>query len=186
KTAGLPAEVRRRITLIEADVLGSDWPNDFDLVLLGGNCFYELASAAEQESCVARASAALKPGGCVYVDNNHMEGTLDADWRTPGVRHGRFPTGTCADGTRVEGTTETVWFDAAMRLCRYRRTVTISHPDGRTVKHEYVQENHPPSAGEVRTWLESHGFVIAGLFGDRAGSPYDDASPRAVFFAVKG
>ncbi|HUV38997.1 MAG TPA: class I SAM-dependent methyltransferase, partial [Planctomycetota bacterium] len=68
KTAGLPAEVRRRITLIEADVLASDWPNDFDLVLLGGNCFYELASAAEQESCVARASAALKPGGCVYVD----------------------------------------------------------------------------------------------------------------------
>ena len=37
KVARLPQDVQRRITLIRADVTGEPWPQDFDLVLLGGN-----------------------------------------------------------------------------------------------------------------------------------------------------
>ena len=45
KIGRLPQNVQKRITLTEAGVVASAWPGDFDLVVLGGNCFYELASS---------------------------------------------------------------------------------------------------------------------------------------------
>ncbi|MDY7011866.1 MAG: class I SAM-dependent methyltransferase, partial [Planctomycetota bacterium] len=72
KIERLAPEVQQRIVLYQADATTGTWPDGFDLVLLGGNCFYELSSATEQEGCVASAAAALKSGGCVFVDNNHM------------------------------------------------------------------------------------------------------------------
>ena len=77
KINGLPEEVATRITLIEADVVTVQWPKGFDLVILGANCLYELATPDEQEGCVASAAAALNLRGHAYLDNNHMEGELD-------------------------------------------------------------------------------------------------------------
>ena len=183
KIEQLPESVQKRITLVEADVTTSTWPREFDLVIMGGNCFYELATPEEQEGCIASAAAALRPGGYVYLDNNHMEGDLDEDWRRPGVNTNRFPTGTCANGARIQGSTETIWWDAPRRLVRFRRTVTVTFPDGTTTSKEWIQQKHPPSAVEVRTWLEAHGFIIEQMYGDRAGSPYVQSSPRAIFWA---
>lgn len=184
KASDLPEPVQDRITLSCRDVTDGAWPTGFDLVVLGGNCFYELATPEEQEQCIASAAAALRAGGHVYVDNDHMEGELDARWRQPGVGRG-FPTGTCADGTRLESTTETIWFDAPRRLWRCRRRTRAILPDGRVTEAEYVQQKHPCSTGEVRGWLERHGFVVEHLFGDRAGNAYGDASERAIFGARK-
>jgi len=180
----LPPEARTRITLVEADVLNEEWPRGFDLVVLGGNCFYELATPQEQETCIASTAASLNPGGYVYVDNNHMEGDLDESWQKPGKRSG-FPTGTCADGTQVESTTEIIWYDVPRRLAKFRRRTKVTLPDGNVVKREYVQQKHPVSAFEVRTWLEAHGFVIERTFGDRAGNPCTETSKRAIFWARK-
>ncbi len=184
KIALLPAEVQARITLSEADVTSAEWPQGFDLVILGGNCFYELATPQEQEQCLVSTAASLNPGGHVYVDNDHMEGDLDKSWRRPGVSQG-FPTGTCADGTRVESTTETIWYDAPLRLVRSRRCTTVTLPDGSTIRKEYVQQKHPVSAVEVQTWLETHGFLVERMYGDRAGSSYTETSYRAIFWAKK-
>jgi hypothetical protein len=114
-----------------------------------------------------------------------MEGDLDEAWRRPGVRRG-FPSGTCADGTRVESTTETVWYDAPRRLVRLRRWSRVTLPGGRLVEKEYVQQKHPVSAGEVRTWREACGFTVEGMYGDRAGTSYSEASEWAIFWARKG
>jgi SAM-dependent methyltransferase len=185
KIAALPPESQRRIALSQCDVLATQWPAEFDLVLLGGNCFYEFSSPEEQEDCIERAEASLRPGGFVYVDNDHMEGELDPSWRVPGERKTRFPEGVCADGARVEGTTETVGFDAPKRLWRARRTITVSFPDGRVTRLEYVHQKHPVSFDEVRGWLEAHGFAVERTFGDRAGNPYTPASDCAIFWARK-
>jgi SAM-dependent methyltransferase len=182
KIERLPAPVRDRVTLIQADVTGTEWPRGFDLVLLGGNCLYELATAEEQEGCVASAAAALNPGGTVYIDNDHMEGDLDDSWQKAGIRPG-FPTGTCADGTRVESTVETIWYDASRRLARSRRRIRVTLPDGRVVEQSYVQQKHPVSAIEVRTWLKKYGFAVEGWYGDHGRQPYEEASPRAIFWA---
>lgn len=184
KVADLPNAVQKRIILSEADVTAAKWPRGFDLVILGGNCFYELATPQEQEGCIASAAASLEPGGYVYVDNNHMEGDLDESWRESGESQG-FPTGICADGTRIESTSETIWYDAPQRLVRFRRRTRVTLLDGQVVEREYVQQKHPPSAGEVQGWLEAHGFEIEHLYGDRAGNPYTESSKRAIFWARK-
>lgn len=184
KISQLPQEVQRRITLFEADVTCEKWPEGFDLVILGANCFYELATPQEQERCIISAAASLNSGGHVYVDNNHMEGDLDESWQQSGVSEG-FPTGTCSDGTYVESTTETIWWDAPRRLVRFRRCTKVTLPDGSIIKKEYVQQKHPVSAVEVQTWLKIHGFVVERMYGDRAGNRYTEASKRAIFWAKK-
>jgi SAM-dependent methyltransferase len=184
KIKQLATDVQQRITLVQADVTASAWPDGFDVVILGANCFYELATPEEQEGCIASAAAALEPGGHVYVDNDHMEGELDEGWQRPGITKG-FPTGTCADGARVEGAGETIWFDARARLVRFRRSVTITLPDGATRSREWIQQKHPVSAGEVTSWLGKHGFAVERMFGDRQANPYTEASPRAIFWARK-
>jgi hypothetical protein len=180
----LPEEVQHCITLSEADVTAVEWPQGFDVVILGGNCFYELATPEEQEGCIASAAASLNPGGYVYVDNDHMEGNLDEAWRKPGVSPG-FPTGVCADGTRVESTMETIWYDGPRRLARFRRRTRVTLPDGNVVEKEYVQQKHPVSTVEVQGWLEARGFEIEHLYGNRAGNPYTEGSKRAIFWARK-
>ena len=48
KARALPSEVQERITWLQRDVLREAWPAGFDLVILGDNCLYELATPEEQ------------------------------------------------------------------------------------------------------------------------------------------
>ncbi len=184
KVGELAANVQERITLLVANVISDEWPHGFDLVILGGNCFYELATPQEQEQCIASAAKVLNAGGHIFVDNNHMEGDLDQSWQQPGVKRG-FPTGTCDDGAYVESTTETIWYDAPARLVQFRRSTSVMLPDGQVIEKEYVQQKHPVSTSEVQSWLNAHGFVVEHLYGDRSGTPYSETAERAIFWARK-
>ena len=185
KSERLPEDARRRVELIELDITCWDeWPSGFDLVILGGNGLYELATPAEQEGSIAAAAASLRPGGHLYLDSDHMEGVLDANWRLAGEVRGAL-TGTCADNTFVENTLETIWYDAPRRLVKFRRCTFISPPSGKPMQCEYVQQKHPVSRLEVETWLKQHGFIVEGLYGDRSGGPYNEAGGRMIFWARK-
>jgi SAM-dependent methyltransferase len=184
KVRALEGGDRLRITLKEGHALRDPWPVGFDLVLLGGNCFYELGTPEAQERCVALASGSLREGGTLFVDNNHMEGELDESWRNPPGRIGRaFPTGLCDDGTRVEGTVETIEYDVRSRIVRLRREVRLTFPDGSEKEREWVEQCHPPSFEEVASWLEKSGLVVERTFGDRQGNAYREDAPRAIFWA---
>jgi SAM-dependent methyltransferase len=193
KLALLPREVQSRVTFQQMDIVSAEWPTGFDLVVLSGNCLYELATPEEQELVIRSAAAALNPGGYIYVDNDHMEGGLDPAWQQPGVGPA-FPSGICADGTQVDSTIETIWYDIPARLVKFRRTTRMHLPSndgiehrletaGKVIEIEYIQQKHPVSAVEVKTWLEKYGFTIDQVFGDRSGSPYTPASGRAIFWA---
>lgn len=183
KLDALTAAERGRITLLRADILRDRWPGPFDLVILGGNCLYELATAEEQVQVIAAAAAALRRGGRLFVDNDHMEGELDRSWYDPSVEEGVFPSGECADGTHLDSRWEVTWYDATERLIRFRRTTRVTLPDGRFLEREVVQQKHPVSAGEVAGWLTDQGLVIERMLGDYEGAPYSDAAPRAIFWA---
>lgn len=170
--------------LIEGDAVGSSWPEGFDLVVLGGNCFYELANLEEQEGCILAAASALKPGGYLFIDNDHMEGDLSLEWRDTSPRP-CFPSGICADGVRLESTIQTIWFDVSARLVRFRRKTKTIFPDGHIIEHTYIQQKHPISTQEVRLALERFGLVVEKLYGSRDCQPYTDSSPRAIFWAQK-
>lgn len=182
KIRRLPEDIRNNITLIQSDVLTEEWPQDFDLVVLGGNCLYELATADEQEKCIRFAWRSLKPGGYLYLDNDHMEGALDSSWYQSGIEDNCFPAGICSDGTNVRSSREAIWYDAPKRLVRFRRIVEMTTPDGKITKKEWIEQKHPPSTLEMKAWLIKHGFVIENLWGGRKKSPYTDDSQRAVFW----
>lgn len=178
----LPEMVQENATLVEMDVLTGEWPTGFDVVLLGGNCLYELATPEDQARCIAAAASSLRPGGYVYVDNNHMEGELDESWQHTNSDRA-FPSGTCADGTQLTSSTKTIWFDVPRRLARFARWTKITLPNGDLIEHEYIRQTHPVSCGEVQAWLERHGFEIEHVLGERDGSPYVETSSRAIFWA---
>ncbi len=180
----LPMSVKKKITLINSNVVTANWPQGFDLVILGDNCFYELASLEEQEQCIRSAGRSLLPGGMIFIDNDHMEGELDQAWQRLGTSQLSL-VGVCSDGTSVESARETIWFDASLRLVRFRRWIKIILPDGRSMKREFVQQKHPVSVVEIRGWLEDHGFVIEQFYGDHAGNTYIDTCKRAIFWARK-
>ena len=179
----LSVKTQVRASYHKSDVIADEWPTGFDVVILGANCFYELATSQEQEHCIKATAGALVPGGHLYLDNNHMEGNLDPSWCKPGVQENAFPTGICTDGTHIRGTSETIWHDAARRLVRFRRTVTIETPDGHVQKREWIQQKHPPGTEEMSDWLHKHGFVIEEIWGNRHRAPYTSASGRAIFWA---
>jgi SAM-dependent methyltransferase len=181
----LSPEVRGRIRLIHGDALAGGWPSGFDVVLLAGNCFYELASVQEQEGCIAAALDALKSGGHILVDNDHMETPLPESWTQKGIHKTKWPSGSLADGTVLEGYTENLDCDAENRIWRARRTIIVRHPDGRSDTYSFFQQKHPVSFGEVQFWLEKHGFNTEQTFGDRFGGPYNSDSLRATFWARK-
>ncbi len=185
KLRQLPERVQGRISLHEADVIADEWPIGFDLVVLGGNCLYELATAKEQEECIIRAFDSLRPDGYIYLDNNHMEGTLHETWQRIDVDDKAFPTGTCKDGTCIQTQRKTIWFDTNQRLVRYRRCTIITFFDRNTKTEEYLMQCHPPSKVEMQTWFEKSGFIVKQVYGDRTGNPYNERAPRAIFWAEK-
>lgn len=177
-------DVQKNITLRHADITTTEWPTGFDLVILGANCFYELATAQEQEQCIQWAHQSLKPGGYLYLDNDHMEGELAADWCNIGQKTVR-PTYTCPDGATIFYTMETLSVDRVKRIWRARYTTEVTTPNGEKLKAERIQQKQPPSTQDMHHWLNKHGFETLHLWGDRKKAPYTDASDRAIFWAHK-
>ena len=184
KIKDLSDDVQKRIRLQWADVSVENWPSGYDLVILGFNCFYELASAEEQEFCIHQASRACKPGGYIYVDNDHMEGELDAAWQDMNHKY-VYLSGICQDGTQVKNTRQTIWFDVKQRLARFDRRYQITSPAGVITEYQFTQQKHPVSKVEVQTWLEKHGFDVLAVYGDHSGNPYHHNSLKAIFWARK-
>jgi SAM-dependent methyltransferase len=175
KLSRLPVEARRQATLVEGDVIALRWPIGFDLVVMGGNCLYELGSPEEQEHCIASAAASLKPGAHLFLDNDHMEGELLETWRTSG-RHRHPRPFTCEDGTLLEFESETIWYDAPRRLHRSRRYTTVTRPDGSFETIDFIIQKHPPSLAEMRAWLATHGLLVVSA---------DETPERATYWARK-
>jgi SAM-dependent methyltransferase len=187
KLRPLPADVRHRVHLIQATVFAAEWPAGVDVVLLGGNCFYEMSSSDEQRALIHRAAAALRPSGYVYLDNDdHQSVTLQPRWQKPPGQPGRaFPSGACADGTVLEGSTETAWFDVQARLVHYIRRLRVTHPDGAVSMHEWRETCHPTIMADCLQWLEEAGFTVERTFGNRQGDAFGPDSPRCLVWARK-
>lgn len=184
KITNVPEEIQKLVILQHKDVTSEKWPTGFDLVILGYNCFYELASPAEQEYCIEQAAKALNPGGYLFIDNDHMEGDLHASWQDIGVVR-KSISGKCNDGSVLENYRETIWVDVPNRLARFRRRYVITPPNSEKKEYEFFQQKHPVSKVEVETWLKKHNFRIEAIFGDYEGKPYQDSSNRAIFWARK-
>jgi SAM-dependent methyltransferase len=164
----------RRVRLVQMPVLAARWPEDLDVVLLGGNCFYEVSSSDEQKALISRAASALRSGGHVFLDNDdHQSVTLQAEWqKPPGSPRRAFPSGTCGDGTVLEGSTETAWYDVQGRS---RRRGVVALP---------VDAHVGPRAASVTAGEARDG--PRGDIGGKIGQPYAPRPPDATGANVGG
>lgn len=175
-------DLAERVRLEVRDVLDGNWGTKFDLVILGGNAFWEMPSAESQENCIQYASEALKPGGHIFVDNNDYKGDLSTG---PIPREKITFEGTCLDGTYGKYSVEVLDFDESTATLYVKRTVLKRSPEGEEEVTEYKGKKHPVTKAEVEGWLNEHGFVIEEVFGDREGNTYTPESNRAIFWARK-
>jgi len=182
KIAGLPGEVRERITLLQGDALAGEWPSGFDLVILGANCLFEFESPEEQLAIIRKAAASLRPGGWLFVDNNARRGPLDESalqWR------GTWPSGICDDGTRIESESAIVRIDPVRNQWYKTRTIRIIAPSEQEAQYYDETCRHPVSMEEVCRWLDDCGLTVLALFGSRRREPFTPESGRAIFWAQK-
>ncbi len=179
--AGLP---EKSVRLFACNVLDAEWAGPYDVVVLGCNCLYELGTPDDQATCIRKAWDALSPGGCLYLDGDHMEGDLPLSWQQTGVVETAME-GSTEDGSLVRATRETIWFDAPKRLARFLRRTTVRMADGTVRAYECTQQKHPVSAREVESWLSECGFAVLGRYGDWCQAPFSFDGPRMVFWAQK-
>lgn len=142
--------LNNQITIHQLDVVKEEWPIDFDVVILGGNCMYELATPEEQQELIGLAHHSLRPGGYIFVDNDNIEGLLSDDWCHIGVEEAAFPTGICSHGVKIKGYTTPIWVEREKRLWRADRRIEIEYPDGEKEEVKWSVQNHPVSFMEVK------------------------------------
>lgn len=183
KLGALGGAVQSRVNLILGDVLTVDWGTGYDVVLLAGNCFYELPSPESQEECIRRARSCLVSRGWVFIDTEDGSG------------RGADPSDVGTEWVGLEGTTRGGTYGRlsarvrdvdARGVSHFVRTWYTRSPSGVGTSTQYEACKYPVSAQEVERWLSRYGFEIVGMYGDRAGTPYERASAqKAIFWAEK-
>lgn len=182
KIAALGEEVEGRVELMVRDVFDRDWGMGYDLVIIGGNAFYELPSAAMQEQCVSLARRALRPRGHLFVDNDDYKG----DWgQGPFGRERVIFEGKGSDGTYGRYSMKSLRFDEDEDVLYMKRIQLKQSADGTEMRREYLGRKHPVNRSEIEGWLKKYDFRILRLMGDRQGNLHTEASGRAIFWAEK-
>ena len=174
------ATVRARVLV--RDALAGSWGRGFDLVVLGGNCLYELPDAERQRACFSLAFEALRSGGHLFVDNDDYKGGWEDG---PVGRERTVFAGTTTAGALGRASAVDLRFDPAERILHMRRILVVRTAAGLERRRELLTRKRPVSATEVAAWLAASGFEALETFGDREGTPYSSASVRAVFWAKK-
>jgi SAM-dependent methyltransferase len=174
---------RARVTLRKGDVLTEPWGEDYDVVILGGNCLYELPSPERQEECIRRAALALRKEGYLFVDTN--EGSGHGTSRSEIGWEWRSLCGTTKDQVRLQGSARVVDVDDKGAM-HFIRTWVTEDPDGKVHTQEYLATKYCVSGEEVEGWLAKHQFRVLEKFGGYKKEPYGKhESPRAIFWAQK-
>ena len=173
-----------KLELVLKNAVDDEWGTGYDLVILGANCFYELAVPEEQEMMIRKAANCLKPKGYLFIDSNFMEGVLDEGWKQKGLRR-KSLCGIAEDGSDVVTEMEIVDFDEKSKTTVFRRYITVTGKDGQMMTKEFIQQKHPVSNTELESWLEMYGLKVIEHFGDRSGKPFTKESNRTIFWVQK-
>lgn len=173
----LPPEARLRLRFSCQDMARFRYRYPFQAAVLAFSTFNLLADAAARRACLEGLAAHLEPGAVLLADlfnpgtPAHAERRFTSTFRLPPRGH------------LVEKTVEER--DAADHLTtvrysyRARRWHDDSAVDGLEV--EFVLARM--SRAEMTTALESGGFDVEAVFGDYAGRPHSERSPRMIFQA---
>ena len=184
KLQQLPSEIQKRIELGKDDVTSCKWPKSFDVVLLGGNCLFELAHPDEQDTIIRKAVESLVPNGYLFVDNDNIEGELPDSWCIIGAESEAFPSGICQDGTKLRGYSKAIWVDKKQKLWKAARRLEIVNANGDIQEKTWEIQKHPVGMSEVKEWLLKYEMEIINIWaGTKNVKEFAQGEGRATFWA---
>lgn len=182
KIKKLKPEIRSRISIKVQDALKGRWGNNYDVIIMGANAFYELPTAESQEKCIKLASNALVSSGKLFIDNDDQKDPLTK--KNIGESWIALK-GLGKDGTYGEASARIIDVDVEKQIQFIERQWYTKSLDGIENLMKYTAQKHPVSSVEVKKWLHKYDFEILHRFGDRQGNPYVKSSKRAIFWARK-
>ncbi len=181
-----PANVGEMVKIIKADLTKYFWPRDYDLIILGGNCLFELSSLEEQELILRKAYNSLNSGGYIFIDNDNIENELPDTWCNLGVENESFPTGVCNDGTVLKGYSKTTYVDKKNKIWRARKRIEVYQNNHLLNEYEWEIQKHPIGYSEIVSIIEKLNLSVINVWnGTQNREKYTSNSNRATFWLQK-
>lgn len=174
-------EVKKRVTLIQADMRNFNLKREFNFIFIPFNSFQVLLSMEEQNGCLGSVYKHLPPEGRLmvsmfYPDLNRAEGVL----RSEGDILKDYPQKD--DETQIYSNQ---LFDKARQVFKVRFFVDTNQKDGRFFRKTIDLKMRYFFPAEFERILFSNGFETEKLFGNYDKSPLDNKSPMMIFVAKK-
>lgn len=184
KVAKQPAEVQRRVRLVESSMTNFSLIERFKLVTIPFRGFQHLIRVEEQIACLQAARNHLTDGGRLVFDVFQVNpaAMLDPTWMR---EREDTPETALADGRRFRRTHRVTAFHRAEQYNDVEFLFYITHPGGR---EEQLTQKLPFRyffRYELEHLLVRCGFRVAGLYGNFDRSPLRDDSPEMIFVAER-
>lgn len=180
--AGEPDEARRRVRLVQADMMSFDLGRRFALVTSPFRGFQHLTTVQQQLACLGRCHAHLTAGGKLVLDLFNPDPSLL--YEHPGSGGEEIAeTVPWSGGRTIRWWGRVTGFHRARQFNQCEMTYEITEADGTTRR---VTERFPMRylfRHEVEHLLARSGFRIVALYGDYDRSPYGDDSPELIVVA---
>jgi|LGVF01.2.fsa_nt_gb SAM-dependent methyltransferase len=109
-------EILHKPNIICSNALDYKWETNYDLIILGANSFFELATLDEQEKLMTKAYDSLKDGGYLFIDNDNIENELPDYWCEIGIEKEGFPNGTCDDDIQLRSYVKPIYVDKQLKI----------------------------------------------------------------------
>ncbi len=178
------AGLAHRLTLVEADLVGLQWPEavPFRLAIIALNSIMVLSTRAAQRAAFRTLATHLAPGGLAVVDTwipdaddlARFDGRLSLEWTRLDPATGATVSKTVA--AQHQATSATV------ALTTIFEEGAQGSPARRWVREDLLRLI---SADEVHAFAEEAGLEIELLAGDYGLGPIGPGSERAILVAVK-
>lgn len=184
KLAAEPAEVKRRVRLVQGDMTAFDLGRRFALVTAPFRGFQHLVSVEQQLACLGRCHAHLAPDGKLVLDLFHPDPALLYE-------HGDSDGEPEAETVPFTGGRTIRWWG---RVLEFRRAAQVNQCEmvyeisgGPDEPLRRLTETFPMrylSRFEVEHLLARSGFVVEAVYGDYDRTPFRDASPEMIVVAA--
>lgn len=176
----------KNIAWCKADVIRDDWGSDFDAVVLAGNILFNIISDMDYEEAqrllVQKASAALVPGGHIYIDYGY---TLHPEnwFGDPSERV--IWEGADSSGNYGRMVLSGSTFNAASGITRSTRKFELTLASGETIVQTIPCMKRFATLEQIHRWLDSAGCAVEAEYGNYRRDAIGENTGRAIIWARK-
>jgi SAM-dependent methyltransferase len=184
KLAGLPADVRSRVRLVQADMTAFDTGEKYALITVPFRPFQHLIVVDEQKACLACVRKHLATGGRLVLDVYHpyLPALVDPKYL---MEMQVDPEITLADGRILRRTSRIAAFHRNEQFNDVELIHYVKYPDGRQGRLLHAFKMRYFYRYEMEHLLALAGFKVVELFGNFDRSPFVSESPEMIFVVEK-